>query len=272
MHNQKLTSDHEEFFQGFAWAIVTAFASSLNQCRFERGDILYDSPKGYERWDEALKHITFSLQVSYPPHSLGRASKKQDVFGDNWRSQIVFTVTNHKTKEIREVTSTQGRFYTLLWRGDWKILDAQTEPEVPLTCLAGDVCKLAEKAANEIKLRFCARIEKANLFLMAYDRTHPISSGKYEAVKRRLIQNFTVVEEMFAPYEVGLKDILIVPTVRFVAFAIEGDGAKVLEALKEALYTPTPGRLTDKDRFNIKAHGLFLPCPGLSDLSRLKPN
>jgi len=31
--------------------------------KFKAGDIIYDTPRGYEQWSEALRHIRFCIQV-----------------------------------------------------------------------------------------------------------------------------------------------------------------------------------------------------------------
>jgi hypothetical protein len=259
MYNPATSSEFGEFFDAFAWAVPTAFSSSLNQCRFERGDIFYDTPKGYLIWEQALKHLKFSVQVRSPAHSAGRASNDQDVFGDNWKSEVAFTVTDYKNdKSTREVTTTQGRLYTLLWQGDWKAIEDSQEPEIPLTCLARPLFDQLNDIARQIKSRTCSHIDKPNLFVMPYDPTHPISASKYQTVKKRLTQEFTVVDELFPTHEFGLRDTPIVPTVSFAAFLVDSeDSVKIFDALKEVLYKPAADRKTTKDKFRLSAHGAF---------------
>lgn len=247
-------------FKGFAWPVPTAFASGLNQCRFERGDVFYASPKGYLIWEEALKNITYSLQVRFPARATGKVSAEGNVFAENWLSPVGFTVTNYKKNQTREATSTQGRLYTLLWLGDWMVLDAPIEPQIPLTCQDRVFLKEADNVAKQIKSRCCSPMSKPNLFVMPYDPTHPITSAKYETLKRRLARDFTVVEEEFTPRDVGLGQLFLVPTIRYVAFMVDSKNSQgIAKALKEALYSPTRNRITKQDRFKIEAHGSFLP-------------
>ena len=80
-----------EFFPGFAWAVCKAFREPLASCRFEQGDILYDTKKAYEgTWGEAINHLHFSIQINSPKRGIA-TKKKQDeasAFADNWKQQV----------------------------------------------------------------------------------------------------------------------------------------------------------------------------------------
>lgn len=261
-----------ECFECFQWAVPNAFSDSLSQCRFERGDILYSNPGGYEQWDKALKRLGFTVQVKSPA-STARTVSEEGVFEDNWKSPVVFTLIDHALNITEEITTTQGSLYMLLWKGV-RNFDSCTPPPLPLTCMS--IAKKAESAVYEVKKRF-SKMEKPNVWLMGYDPTSSIAHVKYVEVKKRLEKEFSVSERFFTVEEVGLKGVLCVPTLKFVAFAIDlGASARIADALKEVLYKPpkkktaeessdetteatSPEKAPKKDRFRLSAHGAFLP-------------
>src|ERR1017187_6298016 len=191
-----------ELFNGFAWCVPMAFASELAKCRFERGDIFYDTPRGYLVWEEALKHTVYGLQVRFPAHEAAtKAPTDASVFAGNWKSPVGFILTNYKTKETKEITTTQGRLYTLLWRGEWKVLGDSDEPKVPLTCLDSEITTLAKRATVAIKPKFCGSMKAPNLFLVPRDTTNPISVAKCEGIRKGLAKSYKVVEKLIGPHE-----------------------------------------------------------------------
>jgi hypothetical protein len=124
-----------EQFPGFSWCVPAAFSDPLGTCRFEAGDLLYDTPDAYQQWSEALKTLTFSVQVSSPKKSIGGnlGDDDADVFSRNWGSEVIFELTDFKRGKRKQVVTTQGRLYTLLWKGDFGGLDESiAAPPVPL--------------------------------------------------------------------------------------------------------------------------------------------
>lgn len=266
MNNQVNEPDRIQFFDCFSWAVPTAFASELAKCRFERGDILYDTRKGYLQWDEALKHLNYSLHVKAPPQGVSMPTEdcspmaQLEVFRYNWASQIRFVATNYKTKETRDITSTQGRFYNLLWKGDWNELDSHKDPAVPYTCLNNEIYKLAKKAAYRILAKHCAQVANPNLFVVPFDPTNSTAVTKCENLRKGLGEHFQVHEQSFAPDAVGLRDTLIVPTVGFIAFTIDCEvQSRLFAVLRKILYKGASNGETEGDNFNINVHGAYLP-------------
>jgi hypothetical protein len=248
-----------ECFDCFKWCIPTAFTDSLNQCRFEAGDVFHDSQDGYLPWEEAIKKINYTIQVKFPPSTTKGSSTDSDtLFEDNWKSPVVLTLIDHQTKSSEEIATTQGHLYTFLWKANLLDLESLTPPSIPLTCLS--VARRAETAAYYCKTQLAKKMEKPNIWLMAYDPTNPISQAKYLEVKARLKKEFSVVEKFFTTEEVGLGSTLIVPTVQFVAFAIDlGASQRIADALKEVLYKPPKNKKTTKENFRLASHGTFLP-------------
>lgn len=260
---------NEEFFQGFSWPVLTAFSQTLSRCRFERGDVLYNCPDAYQQWENAAKCIRYSIQVRSPAQGTVRATDDAGVFEENWKSEVVFTLTDFATKESRDVKTTQGKLFTLLWKGDWNVLNAEADPPVPLTCF--NLSRRCESIVSEVRKYFVTahKMEKPNLWVMAYDPTHSVSCCKYETVKNRLSREFDVHEQMFTPDELGLGSVLIAPTVKFACFAIDlGASGRIADALKEVLYTPVKNKKTGQERFRLSAHGAFAPyhIPNFGDL------
>jgi hypothetical protein len=109
-----------EFFSGFKWAVPVAFSDAVAACRFEEGDMLYDSPAAHmEPWADAKANINYSLQVRFPARGSGTAeSAERYVFKGNWGSEVRVDVHPHKaTIGENGITTTQGRLYSALWKG-----------------------------------------------------------------------------------------------------------------------------------------------------------
>ena len=121
--------DPPDYFDGFSWALPNAFADALALCRFEQGDMLYDTRRAYEgEWASAVRHIKHRVEVTFPLRGGGaRSSDSEDsAFEDNWNSKVVIRLVDHRESREREVTTTQGNLYSLLWRGDLAVLDGQS--------------------------------------------------------------------------------------------------------------------------------------------------
>jgi hypothetical protein len=88
-----------EFFPGFRWAVPTAFAEAeaVSLCRFEDGDVIYDTRAAYDdEWGTASQQIEYSIQVLYPPRETGgREVDKKGVFKNSWRSEVKLTLRTH---------------------------------------------------------------------------------------------------------------------------------------------------------------------------------
>ncbi len=147
-----------EFFSGFKWAVPKAFSDAVALCRFEEGDILYDTEKAYiDNWEKACKFIEHSLQVRYPARVGGGASEKGGgVFSGNWGSEVRIDLYKNQDKVgVGQITTTQGRLYTALWKGDISILKKESEePPIPLT--VQDVTKTLDQATQKAKGNYSA--------------------------------------------------------------------------------------------------------------------
>jgi hypothetical protein len=277
-----------EFFNGFKWAIPKAFAPALTVCRFERGDILYDSQEAYLQptWADVLPHLTYSLQVKYPIEtrtSLNTGSTlepddtiKARKFNQNWHSSVELELTEYEAnKKVTYIKTTQGRLYSLLWRGDIKILDITTpEPEIPQT--PKEAKKELELCSQHLRQLFLESMDKPNLFLMAYDSVNETALSKYRDVAAELKRNFQVVYRLYTTEALGLDDgEYYLPTTAVACFAIDSSAPeKIRDILKETLWPVDRKPSCDFDTFLMRDksqtatsfklinHGLF--CPSIT--------
>ena len=252
------TEETIEFFDGFSWALPTAFAEPLAACRFEQGDVLYDTRRAYQgTWGEALPHIKYSLQVKSPLGGPVAKTEKEEesVFTDNWNQAVIFTFTEHRKKEIREITTTQGRLYTLLWKGDPNLLGEGTAA-APVPALAMQILRDLPKAMDHLRKTVLKGANKRTVLLMPYDRTRQLLRGKLREVQTSLA-DFKTRLDFVRPEEAGLTaDAEFAPTVSIACFCVEDASVSVVEeAVKKALYKPAKEKKTAAERFRITAHG-----------------
>lgn len=252
------TNQADDFFDGFSWAVPSAFADPLAACRFEQGDILYDARRAYEgTWGEALPHITHSVQVKSPLRGTGTKTEKEEesVFTDNWNMRVVFTLTDHKENQTREVSTTQGRLYSLLWKGDLHYIDNDA-PSPPVPTLAMQILRDLPGATDHVKKSVIRGAENITVFLMPYDRTQQLLRTKFRKVQDSL-KGFKMRICFVSPVEAGLPSKTdFAPTVSIACFCLQDTPERTVEqALKKALYTPAKDKKTDKEQFRITAHG-----------------
>ena len=262
-----MTSLKEKYFEDFSWAVPFAFADALGACRFERGDTLYDTKRAYKgTWGEAIIHISYSIQVKSPSRTtVARTQKEEEsVFTTNWKQRVVFDLTDHMNNVTREVITTQGRLYTLLWRGDRKCLDKKTDTSLKPPLLAMSlVKKLKNRKAADIRKavpyfkRLVAKdIKEGMMFLMPYDRSKVLLRKKYENVKSGFTNLKTRIE-LASPKKAGLiSETEFAPTVKIACFCVERISISELnERLKKALYNPAKNKKSKKEQFRITTHG-----------------
>ena len=249
-----------KFFQEFKWAVPHAFNSAIASCRFEQGDILYDTPLAYSgSWGEALQHINYSLQVKFPPRSSSPDTSNNDgsVFSANWSARVVFEFQDHKTKTSKLVETTQGNLYTLLWKGnvDNYLTEQTCAPKQAIELL--DKLELAsvffeQKAATDHNIK--------GFFILPFC---PASDQLVEKYKR--LDNVFLEFFQFSKLQINLTEISVysyadfVPTAKIVAFFFlqNLDSAEIKEAIKKALYKPSRDKKTKKENFSVSNHGLL---------------
>ncbi len=252
------TKQAYEYFEGFSWAIPTAFADALAACRFEKGDILSAARQAYAgTWAEAPTHIPHSVQVKSPLRGAGTKTAKEEesVFSDNWNMTIEFSLTDHKKDKTKEVTTTQGRLYSLLWKGDLRYID-NTFESPPVPTLAMQILPDLSRTTDHMRKSLIKGEAHACVFLMPYDRTRQLLTTKFCKIEDSF-KGFKTRICFLAPAEAGLlSETGFAPTVSIACFCVyETHDNAVEQALKKALYTPSKDKKTDKEQFRITAHG-----------------
>ena len=246
-----------EFFEHFSWAVPLAFSDPLGACRFEEGDVLYDSKVAYEAaWGEAKKKMKYCIQVKSPPRG-PRTKSAQDnasVFEDNWVQQVVFDLIEFPSEKTTSITTTQGRLYSCLRFGELRFDENESDdPNRPR--LAQDLMKELKGVVTKID-----GLQKVkHYFIMPFDITNTLLREKYTKIEKSLRR-----ELRFEPVRISLSDIdpelagNYTATSEFLCFKIKnGSRAEVEKALKEALYTPAKNKITDVDRFTLSKHGML---------------
>lgn len=253
----------KEYFKCFAWALPMAFREPLASCRFEQGDILYNTPKAYEgTWADALQHLSFSMQIKSPARgSTTKIEKDADfIFSENWRQPVVLDLTEYPSKKIRSITTTQGRLYTALWKDDLSILNSDT-PEPPVPILSREVLKELSLTDGVIFQKVAHDVAKPVIFFMPFDETRDILRAKRQKVEACLKQEFQVHLRLVEPEELSLANArYYVPTLKIACFIMNtSEINKVYSCLKSALYVPAKIKKTDAERFRLEAHGSLHP-------------
>jgi hypothetical protein len=116
-----------EYFEQFTWPFPKGFSEAIAACKFEQGDLLYNTRRAYEEgWD--WNNIDWIIQVQFPSRGSTSAKSKdvKTVFADNWRSILILELTdvrNNRNKRI--VHTTQGKLYSTLRFGDLSCLDSE---------------------------------------------------------------------------------------------------------------------------------------------------
>ena len=244
-----------EFFNGFSWAVPKAFSDAVMACRFEEGDILYDTKKAYDgEWGEAEKHIKHSLQVRSPARGPATAvNALGSMFGRNWNTEVTFALEESANDESTKlVQTTQGKLYTALWRGDLSVFDNDSNPDIPLQLM--QVLKMLEEAVPAAK----AFVGEQPTFIMARDAANRMSKLKHLNVSTALHSHFKAGCEVMTPRDAGLSaSEMIAPTID-IAFYVMGQGTKdeIHDVLKEQLYVPAKDAKTEM--FRLTRHGLLV--------------
>lgn len=242
-----------EFFSNFSWAVPQAFSDAVALCRFEEGDVLYDTPRAYDSsWSEALKHITYSLQVRYPARVTSSEKEKVGgVFEKNWNSVVRIELYKKQEKVgVGQITTTQGRLYSAIWKGDLTVLENDTEaPPLPVNV------KNVAKQLTELKEIALGLSVGFPVFAMVRDRSNQISREKYLKVRAMLGKHLFGEPKLLTPENARLKNWdTIAPTIEIAFFPVNGINQEELKSLvKKAVYVPSKN--TKKDMFRIGTHG-----------------
>jgi len=248
-----------DFFPGFAWALPRAFAEPLSTCRFEQGDILFEKEIAYHQpWSEAIKSGGRALQVLAPSRGVVGKSPGQDdsAFADSWQQEVSFTFFDLGSKASKTLTTTQGRLFTLLWKGDLDVLaDSTASPTAPNQ--ASVLKKKLPQVIDYFQGKFLPEPAMTR-FLMPYDNAAGLYREKFLKVKNKLESEFETTVRLESANDLGL-DREFLPTVYVASFEMRDVNEETVEkALQDVLYKPSAGRKTEDSRFRLKAHGLVI--------------
>lgn len=244
-----------DYFSGFAWAVPKAFSDAIALCRFEEGDVLYDTKSAYEKeWDDAKSNIKYFLQVRYPGRAkMAISGKYTSQFRSNWHSELRLDLyENHKQVGVGQIRTSQGRLYELLWRGDLRILDMSTsEPAEPL--LAREVTRNLEQTRDMAR-----KVAKGDpVFVMAIDRSSPVSITKIRNITASLGKYLRGGLKTMEPEDSGLLEHRnVAPSVEIAYFTTPELRRDTLHALvKKAVYVPSKN--AKREMFSIARHGVI---------------
>jgi len=244
-----------EFFSNFTWAVPHAFSDAVALCRFEEGDVLYDTPKAYDGpWGEAVQYINRSLQVRYPARATStEKEKKGGVFEQNWTSEVRIELYEKQKKVgAGQIITTQGRLYTALWKGDLGVLYDDTEnPPLPVNA------RNVTRHLKGVKKKALSYSDGQPVFAMVRDRANQVSRAKYIKVHAKLKKHLYSEPKMISPEYSGLENWdIIAPTIEIAFFIVKEITPKELGLLvKEAVYVPA--KAATKDMFKLSAHGVI---------------
>jgi hypothetical protein len=255
-----------EFFEGFSWAVPTAFRSALDKCCLEEGDALYDSREAYNLpWEQAKKALRHSVHVRFPKRVTVSvdSTEERNVFARNWRSEVKLNLLRYPSMTRDKVTTSQGALYTLLWKGVIDVLNASVDSLPPPATLVELDHALEGVSRGQLEKAF-PQATHGICFLTAFSHTHDISRSKRSLIEGALHQfgnnahnGGHAVE--FLPQDLGVdSEHVYLPTLRVCVYVVRTEqSAQVAEALKNVLHKPA--KSAKKEQFRLRNHGILLP-------------
>jgi len=245
-----------EFFEGFSWEVPKIFSGAIANCKFEEGDIIYDSQAAYQEWGQALGFVKYCIKVKSPRRTLKiTKGESATVASANWNSEVVIDVKKFFDETPSQVIkTTQGRLFSLLWKGDLEIFNKdRPDPSPPL--FLKDVKKRLKETVSE-----CKKIAGDRpYFIMAYDPTNDVSFHHNLNVLSALKNDFGCKLSQLTPRESGFKEWeKFFPVISTNLYVLDkGEYDAIFKTLKQILYKPLKG--AKKDMFRLSAHGILGP-------------
>jgi hypothetical protein len=247
------------FFPEFKWAVLHAFSNALAACRFEQGDVFYDTQLAYkDTWAEAEKHVNYSIQVKSPMRgsSTEVISNLESTFSANWASRVVFEFCDHRANTKKIIETTQGRLYNLLWHGG--VNNYLSDP-IQMPKLASSLLDVLEDVAPVIQSNFIGSLELGSILLLPFDISSQQLKDKNEQLKVNLWPH------LLDHKLITLKDLTLsgrlsfVPTAQISVFLISKkiQDDEVKNLIKKSLYRPARNKKSTKEIFSISNHGIL---------------
>jgi len=276
-----MNSSRFDLYDGFSWAVPTAFKNSLATCSFNEGAILYDTSKAYsdEIWGVKNNLIGYSVQVlkSGRMSSETQNSDPESIFQSNWTKTVTICLYTHPitpTSQRTQLQITNGQLFSLLWKGEQSILDTSNvtiEPPKMTTRLVSDLSDddgngRGRKTISLEKLMqklFIARDEtrqqNPNLFILPFDPIFDLLIQKYLKLNTELAKEFVFKTVDIKVSEVELVRDTHFPTALLRCFIIDSDSPeKVRKVLQEILQSKS-SKNTSNSSLNLSRHGKFVP-------------
>jgi len=258
-----MSTEANNYFPGFEWAIPSAFADALGACQFSRGDTLYSSSLAYREWNKEFYEMArglYAIRILSPEAK--PAPPSPSLFGNNWNTQAEVEVYKiGEQEDVKRFITTQGRIYSLLWRGDRTILDPSTSvPQLPHQ--AAHLMKALEGIKSTLSKLIMGKVSDARYFFaLPHDVCNQLLDGKCQKLVYGLnrTHNVSVMDVSVATLPVPEAS-RVVPTVSLKVFVFKNDDESAIrESLKGFLYVQAADRKSNTDKFRINAHGLFSP-------------
>ena len=258
-----------ELFSRFSWAVPSAFAAAVSSCRFEQGDVLYSDAGAYENSSGADAGKGAYLQILDPPRSARALTSEGEGqrFFANWESSVEFEWMDYETGRREERSSTQGRIFTCLWRGEPAWLEPESEsPDPPRPLLLRDLHNRIEESIPAFASRFKRTRKKAGaagkymLFVLATDYAGDASRVKAESVLAALRVGIELTSCDLSPEKAKIGDgDCFHPSLFVRGIAIESQNSEAVQAtLKALLYGGSKDPDSEDARFQLARHGALV--------------
>lgn len=252
-----------DFFPGFKWAIPKAFSDAISNCRFEEGDIIYDSEFAYNEWKDSLLKTNYYVKIKYPKRTTrSLIPENSSVQKANWNSTIRFELMNFHEKKKKIIETTQGALFSVLWKGDFSYLDFDNSNIKPalLPFFLKNLIVKGEKGKSMLEeaIPKCRELASGKtFFIIPYDPTNDVSLKKHQDLREALSKgpNFKIIH--LPPKESGLKSWeQVFPVITINLFIFEKSTYEEIEhVIKDTFYKPTAN--SRKQAFNLDRHGIL---------------
>jgi hypothetical protein len=261
-----MATEQLALLSGFAWAVPAAFSDAVGACQFSRGDTLYSSPIAYREWNEEFYKSAkglYAIKVLSPESKPTPPSPA--LFQGNWSSVAEVEVFMPGGQEgVKRLSTTQGRIYSLLWRGDSSVLDpAMSVPLVPHH--AGHLLKNLNHAKSTLRQLILDQHPDARyFFVLPHDVCSQLLDEKYRKLAYGLGRTCHASEVNIDASVLPIPEAdRLAPTVSLKTFIFTGNEEQLIqESLKELLYVRAVNTKSKKDMFRLNAHGFFSKING----------
>ncbi|MDO6461581.1 hypothetical protein Q4485_12805 [Granulosicoccaceae sp. 1_MG-2023] len=238
-----------DYFINFRWAVPHVFADALAECRFEEGDIFYESRDGYSQTGTKHPDCHF-IQIL---KNLDKNADSDGAFRAGWNSLYEIVIYNPGGVRAEKITSTGGRLYTVLWKGDLTVLNHDAPPPREPVVVKGGAKKL-QRCRDWFEKRAGGRCG----FVMYRDLGSTGLRTKFIKLSISLLRSANSSLEIYDPREVGFPDAGELPPTAEIAAFWFGDQTRpdIEQRVKRVVYHRA--KSSKNDRFRIAAHGLLI--------------